>query len=426
MPSLMNRPAVITHHQAPWMAYLRWSCAALLATLLLVAGINIATDPLDAFGTPRWRGFNAVKPHLDHHRELTRWRQAQRLCPSAVILGNSRAEIGLDPEHPAFAARGLSAANQAVPGTAVDTAYRQLQWLKSAGCMPRLVVVGVEFFDFLGAEPAPAAAAAPGPLQPPALDAAFLAETVFSLSGLGDALSTVTLQSASYPATLTARGFNPLLNYEPEVARNGHFALFRQRALENTRNWSRKTAATRPPGGQESFNAQALRALLALTAESATEVHLVVYPYHAQVRLLMEKLSLGPVFSDWKKQLLQLAEQAPAASGRVSLWDFSALHAHTLEPIPAPSDKRTRLQYYWEGGHFKKALGDLMLTRILSGETGDFGMRLDSANVQAHEAADREAVERLASAPSALRDDVENVARRALRPGARLSQAAGQ
>lgn len=424
MPAQMDRPADTDRQQPNWRAQLRWFGAATLATLLLVAGINIATDPLDAFGTPRLQGFNALKPHLDHHRELTRWRQAGRLCPSAVILGNSRAEIGLDPEHPSFVARGLSAANQAVPGTAVDTAYQQLQWLKSAGCMPRVVVLGVEFFDFLGAEPATLGAPAARPA--PALDAAFYAETVFSLSGLGDALSTVLLQSARFPATLTDRGFNPLLNYEPEVARNGHFALFRQRALENTRNWSRKTAATRPAGGKDSFNAQHLRALLALTADSGTEVHLLIYPYHAQVRLLMERLSLGPVFSDWKGQLVQLAAQAPAGKGRVHLWDFSTLNPRTLEAIPAPDDKRTRLQYYWEAGHFKKALGDLMLARMLGGDPIAFGERLDASNAQAHEAADRQAMDQLATTPSALRDDVEEVVKRAASSGARLVQAAGQ
>ena len=105
MPAQMDRPANTDRQQPNWRAQLRWFGAATLATLLLVAGINIATDPLDAFGTPRLQGFNALKPHLDHHRELTRWRQAGRLCPSAVILGNSRAEIGLD--HHQHAARRL-------------------------------------------------------------------------------------------------------------------------------------------------------------------------------------------------------------------------------------------------------------------------------------------------------------------------------
>src|SRR6185503_15089760 len=64
----------------------------------------------------------------------------------ALILGNSRAEVGFDPRHPAFAARALRAFNAAVPGSDMDymlAAFRRL--------MPttKVAVVGIDFVDFL-------------------------------------------------------------------------------------------------------------------------------------------------------------------------------------------------------------------------------------------------------------------------------------
>lgn len=389
-------------------SYLRWFLGSAVAATALVGALNVAVDPLDVFATPRFAGFNALKPHLDHHRELTRWSQAQRVCPSAVILGNSRAEIGFNPEHPGFAALGLSAVNQAVPGTDASRAYRQLLWLQSIGCMPRVIVLGAEFFDFLGgapAKPLPTLASAPPPLP----DAAFFAEAVFSLSGLGDAFTTLGLQWMRYPATLTERGFNPLLNYAPEVAQSGHYALFRQRALENARNWSRKAPRLNPEDGGESEDQRAVRAILALATAAGSSVHVVIYPYHAQIRMMLERVDLGELFKQWKQNLVTMVDATPGAAGNISLWDFSGIAPQTLEAIPAPQDRLTQLRGYWECGHFKQALGGEVLSRVLGQAAQGLGTKLNAANAADWLTQDRAAVQALLVAPSALRDEVDDV-----------------
>ena len=133
-----------------WASYLRWMLTTLAICVALVGAINVFVDPLGIFGSPRIPGINATKPYLDHHRDLTRWQAARRVCAGAGIFGNSRAEIGFDPRHPAFAAAGLSAFNYALPSAPASTIDRQLKWLASIGCTPKLAIVGVEFNDFLG------------------------------------------------------------------------------------------------------------------------------------------------------------------------------------------------------------------------------------------------------------------------------------
>ena len=44
----------------------------------------------------------------------------------------------------------------------------------------------------------------------------------------------------------------------------------------------------------------------------------------------------------------------------VELWDFTGFSPYTAEQVPRPGDTRTELQWYWEAGHFKKSLGDLL------------------------------------------------------------------
>jgi len=47
------------------------------------------------------------------------------------------------------------------------------------------------------------------------------------------------------------------------------------------------------------------------------------------------------------------------------LWDFSGCHSVTIEDVPASGDLRSEMRWYWEAGHFKKELGDLVLDKVL-------------------------------------------------------------
>ncbi|MBS0510343.1 MAG: hypothetical protein JSR42_04030 [Proteobacteria bacterium] len=380
--------------------------ATLLATVALCGAFNVAVDPLGIFGTPRIAGFNATKPYLDHHRDLARWQAAHRLCPTAGIFGNSRAEIGFDPEHPGFATLGLVAYNHAIPGTPINIALRQLHWLDDADCRPKQVIVGVDFFDFLGAPPA----RVPPPAIPPAprIDGSVFAETVFSVTGLRDSLNTIAIQHVSHPASLSPRGFNPLLNYIPEVAQTGHYGLFRQRAQENLRSWTRKSPRIHPDNGNQSVEYAGLEAFLQDAATMGATVHVVIYPYHAQIRLMMERAGLGQLFTEWKASVLAAAEHARSTNADIKVWDFSGISAETTEPIPAPGDRQTQLAYYWEAGHFKKALGDRILDQILLDRPG-FGHLLTRTSVDRWLIEDQELVTDLASRPSGLIRDVDSL-----------------
>lgn len=395
-----------------WPGYLAAMLATTVLAVVAVGAFNALIDPLGVFGGPAIAGVNAEKPYLRHHRELARWQRARRVCAGAAIFGNSRAEIGFDPEHPAFASRGLAAFNHAIPGAETATSLRQLRWLDSAGCMPQLMVVGVDFFDFLGGEDAPLPAAE----EPaPAIDAAFAAESVLSLGGLADSLRTLAVQRAKTPAILTEHGFNPLLHYATEVAQGGHYTLFRQAAEENVERWQAKAARLTTADGNASSDQRVLDALMSHAAVAGGETHLIIYPYHAQIRLMIDGLGLNPLFDAWKRDLVARAAHRAAHGERVVLWDFSGISETTREAIPPRGDKKTQLARYWEAGHFKKALGDRVLARVLGGDDEGFGIRLDAGNIDAHLAADARAVEALKAADAALVAETADVLRAARR-----------
>jgi hypothetical protein len=96
---------------------------------------------------------------------------------------------------------------------------------------------------------------------------------------------------------------------------------------------------------------------------------------------MMEFAGLSDAFSNWKAQLIDLVEQARTRNPGlvVGLWDFSGFAGPRCEPIPKAGDRTTVTQWYWEGGHLKRSLGERMLATMLSsgGATADtFGRML--------------------------------------------------
>ncbi len=390
-----------------WPSYLRWMFASLVIVIATVGLINAVIDPLGIFHSPKINRINAIKPYLDHHREFARYKRAVSLCADTAIFGNSRAEIGFDPESPALRAQGLSAFNHAIPGTGGSTSLQQLLWLEEANCPPKTIILGVEFFDFLGGSekrPLPTLISHPAPQS----DLRFFAESVFSISGLRDSLTTLWLQHARYPATLTERGFDPLLNYIPEVAQSGHYLLFRQRAEENVRNWRRKSLRIDAPNGGVSDDEAVLDAFLAKASQSGSTTYIVIYPYHAEIRLMMEQLGLGQLFADWKRLVVKIAERNMRQGGKIQVWDFSGISAETVEAIPLKGDTKTQLAYYWEAGHFKKELGELMFERLLE-KPGAFGVRLGRDNIESWLVEDCSRVQALVNSTSPLVQEVDSL-----------------
>ena len=76
----------------------RWVLSIVLLPLL-IAGFFIAIDPYYLFGSPSWRGFNLVRPYYEPYVVSVKPYQVWRLRPSAVVLGASSAEVGIDPRH---------------------------------------------------------------------------------------------------------------------------------------------------------------------------------------------------------------------------------------------------------------------------------------------------------------------------------------
>lgn len=359
--------------------------------LLLFIGVAAITtfvaivDPYGIYGAVNLPNFNAIKPGLSRYQTEIKQEHAVRMQPQFVILGNSRAEIGFDPKAPVFSAQHGGGYNLAVPGTGLGSSASQLAQLLEAGVRPRTVILGVEFIDFL--EAAAKRKAGTTVAATPARGAQFWRfDTLFSLASVKDAIRTLRIQRIEEVATIAPDGFNPLREYRAVVREDGYYKIFKQRAQESAATFRRKSTTALAP---EDFDS--LHTFLLTSSAMNAEVKLVIYPYHAQLLALFEAAGLWPLFEEWKRRLVAevatMSKNDPTA--RITLFDFSGFGPYNCERIPRADEPGVATKWYWEAGHFKKELGDIVLDRVMAGGPNEtagaaFGVTLDAATQESN------------------------------------------
>lgn len=358
--------------------FLRTVLLTLAAGSAVCAAFVYIVDPYGLYGAVNRAGINQVKPALTRYQEEIKTTLAVRSGAANFIFGNSRAEIGFDPDTLG------NAYNLAVAGSVMDTVINQIAYLQSHGVRPAGAVVGMEFLNYAEA-PRPVRAGAPPAAPVHAADrASWRFDALYSFASLKDSVRTLRMQQDAYAESMSPRGFNPLREYLAYARIDGYHLIFQRRAEENAANYLRKARA--------GFNAadarRDTRLILDMLAASGADIKLVIYPYHAQVLLLFEETGLWPKFEAWKAIL---AEEVDAARARhpgahMLLADFSGFGERQCEAVPA-SGSTAPTQWYWEGGHFKKALGDEVLRALATGNGYEgLGMPLDMRMLEANRA----------------------------------------
>lgn len=338
------------------------------------AAFVVVVDPYGLYGAVNRAGLNAVKPALTRYQEEIKASIALRSGAANYIFGNSRAEIGFDPD------TWGNAYNLAIAGSVMDTVISQIATMRAHGVQPASAIVGMEFLNYADA-PRRARAVAP---EVPADRAFWRFDTLYSFASLKDSVRTLRIQHDDYAESMSPRGFNPLREYLAYARVDGYHLIFQRRAEENAATYLRKARAGFSPDQAR----RDTRRILDMLADAGADTKLLIYPYHAQVLLLFEETGLWPWFEAWKAILAQEVEAARARhpGAHILLADFSGFGVRQCEAIPA-SGSPAATQWYWEGGHFKKALGDALLRALATGEGYDgMGMVLDMAALPANRA----------------------------------------
>jgi len=362
--------------------------------MLSVGTFNFLVDPYGLFRFVDSTGFNHIKPKSGGHGDIVKAYQVLRVRPQALILGNSRAEVGFDPTHQAWPFQ--PAYNLALPGTGTHTSLLYLQHVLAATHREnqlKTVVWGLDFMDFLVDRTTLQR-------QSNAINQRLLGdhgngtgrtlqgikdgtEALLTLSALLDSIQTLTSQHTPFSGDLTPMGFNPMLDYLKITADEGYWAVFRQKDIANTRLYLGRPKDIFEIEGHSSPALRDLREVIQLCRENNINLHLVIYPYHAHLLEVIRLTGHQPAFETWKRALVASSDATPGYEP-IPLWDFSQINEITSEQVPPEGDRQSKMRWYWEAGHFKRELGDLVLNRVFSFKDNpeNLGVMLNSRNVE--------------------------------------------
>lgn len=216
---------------------------------------------------------------------------------------------------------------------------------------------------------------------------------VFSITALAEARATIFSQSE--PQSFNDVGVRVWRGQDKKLADlGGSGPLIRRSILGG--NWAPELT---PPKAMFCFtNAETgmtmfdpFRFLVRRAYAEGTDLRLYTGPILPITRVLFRGLQLSERYDFWLKELVRINDEEAARAGRppLPLWDFSNLNSITREAVPQNGDP-TPMRYYWEFSHYRKTTGDLILDRIFDYHDparpmpADFGVRMTSANIDAH------------------------------------------
>jgi hypothetical protein len=382
------------------LTYLFVWLTATVALLFAIATFNVMVDPYGLFRLVDKPGFNRIKPTAAAQGAMTKAYQVLRVQPRGLILGNSRAEVGIDPNHPAWPEYARPVYNLALPGTGTTTSLRYLQHALVATdgnptARPKMVVWGIDIMDFLTDPTVMRSTPSIGKddRRLLAMDNTTrwqqqirdYSESIMTLTALLNSVQTLAAQRDPYAIDLTSQGFNPMRDYLKISADEGYWNVFRQKDQANIKAYLRRPNSILNASGRTSHQLDDLREVLRLCRQNGIDLRIFIYPYHAHLLEIFRITGHWPVFEVWKRTLVQILADEAKTTGKQSfeLWDFSAFNEFTTEAIPSKGDRKSTMRWYWEGGHFKRELGILILNRMLDRavQPSEFGVLLTPDNV---------------------------------------------
>lgn len=380
-------------------AFLHTFWWVVITVFLSIGTLNALIDPFGMFGSMRISGFNELKPELGSHARMAKAYRIRQLQPRGTILGSSRAEIGLDPNHPGWDGKSHPVYNLALSSARIDEIRDYLFHAQAHGPLYE-VVLALDFFMF-NANWRHEADFDTGRLSRPGQefsDTGWLNDPIralFSMDGLEASFETILAQNKPETSSHYANGLRDTRRKWAAIqSRGGHRSV----SLANTRY-----DLTHPDGWplfslQRSIDSDStldsFNDIIEFCQQYNIKLLVFISPIHALQQEVIWQLGLAAEYENWKREMVKVLNDS-----EVVLWDFSGYNSITTEPFPPLDDTTTQMKNYWEGSHYRRHIGNLILDRLFDQQQpgldvpDDFGIRLDSSNIDAYMQSTRDARE---------------------------------
>jgi hypothetical protein len=386
-------------HQKYSKRFLAILTAGIVLMLSVTGMTNLIIDPYGLFNIITISGFNSKKPAIGQHVRMFKAHAVRSYKPASLILGSSRAEYGLDPDHAGWNPAANPTYNLGLPSGSIYEAWRYL--LHTHAQYPvKQVVLALDLFMFnenwqTESDFREDRLVTPDNTHPPIGWIRDIITAIFSIDALHSSIETIfpiNSNSDTYYQTNGSR--DPSNNSENIKKKGGHHKAFLSNetySLTAPDGW--KLFSLGHDGAQGSTPLNTFEQLVKFCRIEGIELFVLISPVHARKLEILWQFGLWNTYEQWKYKLTTILA-ADAASHPIEnpfpLWDFSGYNRITTERVPPLGDIITQMQWYWEGSHYKKVVGDTMLDIIFGNRDTDFyihhgfGALLTMENIDNH------------------------------------------
>jgi hypothetical protein len=384
------------------MKYITLYFTSFVVLITSIATFNWLVDPFAMYWSPKIVSLNQLKPEAGTRTRISKAYQIKNIDPEVLIVGNSRVEMGLSPKSDLFQNKVVY--NQGMPGShlVMQTDFA-IDAIKSSQNIKHLLI-GVDFLDFLLSKEQlehenslldnTIKESYSFRLESHEVKYASLLRLkekiglIFSLDTLSASLKTIAKQN-SLASSINEFGFNSALSYLEIIRTEGIKPLFTQKLQEISTRLNTPLYIVSPKNALYSPRFKHLKALIDEAKRKNIKITLFINPYHfSYLHALAEKNQWGN-FLTWKESLTSFVHKLNSVD--VTLWDFSGFNNIINETVPLATPKIPMI-WFWEPAHYRKELGDKMLTVMLvKGKSTkvDFGRKLSQRNIEHYIADDQ-------------------------------------
>ncbi len=357
------------------------ACVAAFAGI--VAGFNFIVNPMGLFSPPLIAGFNDVHPAGQSFSRLQKIEAIKRIKPDMIITGTSRADSGMNIRAELLPDPALRPYNAGLSAATIREQRAMLEFAQAVRPL-KMAVITLDYFAFNGRKPDNKQ------FEPHRLTREALAparaffDTYGTIVALDTAVASVKhmryIKKPERYSYTKDNGHKESRDVEYAISQKGAAHRFAKDPAAAETAVDNYDFAYSENEGDDTF--AELRKMLELTRDNGIETYLVISPIHASglEGLEKDKVTLARV-TEWTRRVVAVNREVAAAysAAPYPLWDFAYRNSLTNERVPEEGDTVSRMTWFSDGGHYKAALGDVVLRKVLLGSRAhpDFGRRLD-------------------------------------------------
>jgi hypothetical protein len=344
-------------------------------------------DPFYYYGSADKPGINEMRYGAIDFPELAKKHSIEWYRPHSLILGTSRAQIGLDPSHRKFIDGPTY--NLAYPGSTMRQTFALFERAVATGEIKE-TVLAIDFFMFRAARSEDGGSgwfsAFAGLLKEQrnrVIDfwTANLSSAAIKLASNDFLLNSKNFDFGGMRWVMRRDGYNILLNRQ-SIRYDEMFGLVEASYAKDYTNGS-FCLSSKP--GESSLGD--LRSLVELARIKGVKLQIAISPAHAALWEVIDQAGLWQKWEDWKRDVVRIAAEVKDPGWSVPVFDFSGYNAITTEAVPIGSPE-VQMANYWDPSHYKRHVGNMVLDKLLGNDQlsaeSEFGTLITTLNIEEH------------------------------------------